>query len=108
MYGRRGGFGFRGSTPPWPYIGRGRGGLPRCGYYYTQGYSPYRLNMSSYEWSPASHGAPYYVPPYETWHHPETGFSNREYELDALKSEAEAIKAHLKKIDKRIQELESE
>ena len=24
------GFGFRGSSPDWPYIGRGRGGLPRC------------------------------------------------------------------------------
>ncbi len=26
------GFGFRGSSPPYPYIGRGRGGLPRCQY----------------------------------------------------------------------------
>jgi hypothetical protein len=25
-----GGFGFRGWSPPWPYVGRGRGGLPRC------------------------------------------------------------------------------
>jgi len=24
------GFGFRGASPAWPYIGRGRGGLPRC------------------------------------------------------------------------------
>ena len=24
------GFGFRGWSPPWPYVGRGRGGLPRC------------------------------------------------------------------------------
>jgi hypothetical protein len=33
--GRRGGmgFGFCGASPPWPYVGRGRGGLPRCGYY---------------------------------------------------------------------------
>ena len=33
--GRRGGmgFGFRGESPPWPYAGRGRGGLPRCAYY---------------------------------------------------------------------------
>mgnify|MGYP000731119775 CR=1 FL=1 len=31
---RRGmGFGFRGSSPPWPYVGLGRGGLPRCGYF---------------------------------------------------------------------------
>lgn len=27
------GFGFRGSSPPWPYVGLGRGGLPRCGYF---------------------------------------------------------------------------
>jgi Family of unknown function (DUF5320) len=33
--GQRGGmgFGFRGSSTPWSYIGRGRGGLPRCSYY---------------------------------------------------------------------------
>jgi hypothetical protein len=24
------GFGFRGYSPEWPYVGRGRGGLPRC------------------------------------------------------------------------------
>ncbi|MFC1909872.1 rRNA methyltransferase [Chloroflexota bacterium] len=43
MYGRssagRGqgggiGLGFKGSSPPWPYVGRGRGGLPRCAYYF--------------------------------------------------------------------------
>jgi len=27
------GFAFRGSSPPWPYVGRGRGGKPRCAYY---------------------------------------------------------------------------
>jgi len=33
-FGRgRWGFGFRGSSPPWPYVGIGRGGLPRCGYF---------------------------------------------------------------------------
>ena len=26
------GFGFRGASPAWPYVGRGRGGLPRCQY----------------------------------------------------------------------------
>ena len=26
------GMGFRGNTPPWPYIGRGRGGYARCRY----------------------------------------------------------------------------
>ena len=31
--GEEWGFGFRGSSPPWPYVGLGRGGLPRCGYF---------------------------------------------------------------------------
>ena len=31
-HGRAVGFGFRGVSPPWPYSGRGRGGLPRCRY----------------------------------------------------------------------------
>ena len=33
--GQRGGMGlgFRGSSPSWPYVGRGRGGLPRCSYH---------------------------------------------------------------------------
>lgn len=30
------GFGFRGWSPPWPYVGFGRGGLPRC---WAYGYS---------------------------------------------------------------------
>ena len=108
MYGRRGGFQFRGSTPPWPYIGRGRGGLPRCGYYWEHGYSPYRAGTGSYQWSPPSYGTPWYQPAYETGYYPETHFPSREHELDALKNEAEAIKAHLKEVDNRIQELESE
>ena len=31
------GFGFRGTSPAWPYVGRGRGGLPRCSYYFGSG-----------------------------------------------------------------------
>ena len=27
---RGSGLGFRGVSPEWPYVGRGRGGLPRC------------------------------------------------------------------------------
>ena len=30
MHGYGRGFGFRGASPSWPYVGRGRGGLPRC------------------------------------------------------------------------------
>jgi hypothetical protein len=31
MEGYRG-FGFRGASPAWPYVGRGRGGYARCAY----------------------------------------------------------------------------
>jgi hypothetical protein len=61
------GFAFRGASPPWPYVGRGRGGLPRCGYYLS---------------GPGQFAAPTipFTPP--------TG----EAELDYLKSQAEALK----------------
>jgi len=29
---RGSGMGFRGNSPPWPYVGRGRGGYARCRY----------------------------------------------------------------------------
>lgn len=82
--GRRGGagFGFRGSSPPWPYVGRGRGGLPRCAYPgLTGAVSPY---------SPA----PYQPAP------------TSEEELSFLQTQAEAAKRQLKDIERRIKELE--
>jgi hypothetical protein len=50
-YGRGYGMGggFRGAYAAWPYIGRGRGGLPRCGYFFaSQTYLPpgYAYNNS--------------------------------------------------------------
>jgi len=39
-YGQGRGFGFRGISPDWPYIGRGRGGLPRCARYLGSTDSP--------------------------------------------------------------------
>ena len=82
MYYRYG-FGFRGASPPWPYVGRGRGGLPRC-------------------WYPGLGGAtvPYAAPaPY--WTAP-----THEQELGFLKTQAEATKRQLEDIERRIQELE--
>jgi hypothetical protein len=77
--GQRGGmgFGFRGSSPPWPYVGLGRGGLPRCQYPgLSRAATPYRV-------------AP-----------------TREEELGFLKSQAETTKRQLEDIESRIQELE--
>ncbi len=83
---RRGmGFGFRGSSPPWPYVGRSRGGLPRCGYF-----------SSGAAAAPASGAAPF--APQMT----------KEQELNFLKSQAEAIKGQLEQIEARMRDLERE
>ncbi len=49
-WGRRGGagFGFRGTSPSWPYVGRGMGGLPRCWYPGVAMASPYPPVSSVY------------------------------------------------------------
>ena len=94
------GFGFRGGSPPWPYVGRGRGGLPRCAYpgafaapspYYGGSWSP-----PYYGWQPG-YGAAAYAPPV-----------SREEELEFLKEEANSIKAHLDGIEARIKDLTGE
>ena len=93
------GFGFRGSSPPWPYVGRGRGGLPRCGYYFGGISAPatgyYRL-QSSYAWMPPSSG---YVP-----YNPQM---SREDELNYMKDQADAIKGQLEEIESRMRDLET-
>jgi len=93
-YGRRGGmgFGFRGSSPPWPYVGLGRGGLPRCGYF-LRGSTPY----PSYGAPTATLGAIPFAPQ-----------MTPEQELDFLKNQAQAIKGQLEQIEARTRDLESE
>ena len=77
-YGR--GYGFRGSSPPWPYLGRGRGGLPRC-------------------WYPGLGGtAVPYAAPAPHWTAPTS-----EEELGFLKTQAEATRRQLEDIERRIQ-----
>lgn len=93
------GFGFRGSSPPWPYVGRGRGGLPRCGYF-TGG--PGVTTPWSYQ--PAYYGQQPVVPGYAPFKPQMT----KEEELDYLKNQAEVIKEHLNQIDSRMQDLEGE
>lgn len=90
-HARGAGFGFRGSSPPWPCVGRGKGGLPRCGYYFGRGV-----------------GARY---PFYTEARPTSGYEplarqmTKEQELDFLKGQAEAIKGQLERIEARLQEL---
>jgi NAD-dependent dihydropyrimidine dehydrogenase PreA subunit len=87
------GFGFRGSSPPWPYVGRGRGGLPRCWYpgaFAGTGYA------SGFYGSPPAWGAT----PYPTQ-------VTAEQETDFLREEAKAVKRQLEDIEARIKELET-
>lgn len=80
-YGR--GFGFRGASPAWPYVGRGRGGLPRC-------------------WHPSLWGEVTYPTPA-----PYRLMPTREEELGFLKDQADAMKHQLDDIESRIRELEN-
>ncbi len=71
------GLGFRGSSPPWPYVGRGRGGLPRCSYY-----------------------------PGSLANTPTQGVT-REQEISLLKGQAESIRKELDVVESRIRDLEA-
>ncbi|MBC7321861.1 MAG: DUF5320 domain-containing protein [Acetomicrobium sp.] len=94
-FGRGGcGFGFRGRSPAWPYVGMGRGGLPRCWYFLG-----------------GAAGAPYegYIP--RPWWGYAQGASNpqtmsKEQEIELLKAQADAVKAQLDAIEARVRELE--
>jgi hypothetical protein len=83
MYGYGRGFGFRGSSPPWPYVGRGRGGLPRCAY----------PGLAASAYAPA---APLY----------DSRMSENQ-EIDWLKSQAEAVRTELERIEARMRDLET-
>ena len=116
-FGRGMGFGFRGSSPPWPFIGRGRGGLPRCGYFlggaagaparwqYPQTPYPYGPEFSTgqsaypfYTGAPPASGVAPSIPQQMT----------PEQELDFLTSQAETIKKQLEQIEARVRDLGNE
>jgi len=93
------GFGFRGMSPPWPYVGLGRGGLPRCGYFFSGAGvpAPWPYHRPLYTGIPA---APGYVP-----YSPQM---TRDEELNYLKDQAEAVKEQLEDIESRMRDLEAE
>ena len=96
--GRRGGdFGFRGGSPPWPFVGIGRGGLPRGAYPGVVGV-PTSPGYPSYN-SPST--MPYGGNPYAPQ-------MTRDQELDFLKTQTEAMKEQLEQIGARMKELETE
>jgi hypothetical protein len=95
-FGSGRGFGFRGTSPVWPYIGLGRGGLPRCGYFNATGASmPLNPNDPLYKRQTA---AGRYA----------ASTTNKKDEIDYLRDQAEDIKEQLEKIEARMHDLESE
>jgi len=90
-FGRGMGFGFRGSSPSRPYVGRGRGGLPRCGYLLNRA-APYPF----YGTPTTAPGAVPFAPQ-----------MTREQELDFLKNQAEAIKGQLEQVEARVRDLKT-
>jgi len=85
------GLGFRGSSPPWPYVGLGRGGLPRCGYFFPSAVAP------AYQTPPTAQAA----------YRPFSAPMSKEEELSYLKDQAQAVKEQLDSIESRMRDLES-
>ena len=101
MPNRGRGFGFRGSSPPWPYVGLGRGGLPRCGYFLSSAGAPAAW---PYQQSPS----PFYAgAPSASGYAPFAPQMTKEQELGSLQEQAEAIKEQLDQIEGRMRDLES-
>jgi len=93
------GFGFRGASPPWPYVGIGRGGLPRCGYFLGGAGAPPAWPYPQ---------PPFYETPPAPGYGPPAGPMGREEELSYLKDQSEAIKGQLEQIESRMRDLEGE
>jgi hypothetical protein len=118
------GFGFRGWSPPWPYVGRGRGGFPRCWAYGASWGASYAdpRSFGAYppsfpgNWGPYGMDYPFYsqiYPEYpqamgmgEGFYEPPmmTGEGEREW----LRNQAESIRQEIDQIKNRISELEKE
>ena len=103
------GFGFRGASPPWPYVGRGRGGLPRC--FYPGLYGPAPVPGYSYGTpsvygygTPPAPGYPYAAP----WDYAQRPAPAPEEEVELLRGQADAIRQQLEAIEGRIQGLQGE
>ncbi len=115
------GFGFRGWSPPWPYVGWGRGGLPRCWAYapfWGAPYSyPFGIGVYPHGWG-MGFPSPYYGPTYPYGYSPTYSYGpgswvppfgspvTPEAEKEWLKSQAESLKQQIDQINSRIMELE--
>ena len=117
-------FGFRGRSAPWPYVGLGRGGYPRCWAYgaygpswdipyaypygaYSRGgypYDEYPLEMDYTPYASMYPGAPYFSYPWQSPY--ESPMMTIEGEKEWLRSQVESIRQQINQITNRISELE--
>lgn len=102
------GFGFRGSSPPWPYVGRGRGGLPRCSYYGAYAPPAFAAGPVPYGQYGGAWADPAYAGPIAPGAMPYGYQMGPEEEIEFLREEANAVKAQLDGIEARIKDLEGE
>lgn len=107
------GYGFRGYSPPWPYIGWGRGGLPRGWYRWGGMAPPYWQPVPTVQMPYPPYGGVWGTPPFYAgapapWAMPYAPSMTREEELDFLRDQAQAIKDQLDQIETRMRELESQ
>jgi len=79
------GFAFHGWSPEWPYVGRGRGGQPRCAYY-TRG-TGRGLNR--------------------TYPQANVAATTRQDEIGRLKDQAEALRQQLGDIEARLRQMQA-
>ena len=99
------GFGFRGYSPPWPYVGRGRGGLPRCWAYTPyppyggtpdSGFYPYVGMGYPYPGEYGTPGMPFFASPLSP-----------DQKLEFLKNQAGMLKQEVELIEARVKDLEN-
>ncbi|RPJ64086.1 MAG: rRNA methyltransferase [Dehalococcoidia bacterium] len=98
-FGRGVGFGFKGNSPPYPYVGLGRGGLPRGAYYFGSVAAPVSWPYVSPAYSSSAASQSYASYP---------ASMSKDDELSYLKDKAEAIRQELEQIDARMQEIEKD
>ena len=102
--GRGRGFGFRGFVPPWPYVGLGRGGLPRCRYAgEVMGLGRRRHPYGRGTWGPTNYG---WAP--GPWAMPYASQMAPEADLGLLREQASVLKGQLDEIEARVKQLETE
>jgi len=94
-FGRGMGYGFRGSLPPWPYTGRGRGWLPRYGYFLDNAPGEAFIGVDYQQPAYAYNEGALPMPQ-----------ATQEQGFDSLRNQADALREQLEHVESRIRDLQ--